>query len=344
MRKVFVFDPTVKDKQSKVRGLGRYLKVLKESFKDEFVFTDKLLNIPQESVLINPFLDFLKQPILTRKVAQKQIGVIHDLIRLKYPKHFPAGIKGKINIFLNKQTLKNYNLIVTDSNQSKKDIVQILGLKPEKIKVVYPALSKIFLVKNKEAFLSPKLQKADYCLYVGDVSWNKNILNLAKAIKKTKIKAVFVGQVFEKIAKGFGEKELKHQELSEFRSFIKEVKGNNQFVFTGFVSDQELINLYQQAKVNLLISRDEGFGYSYLEAGSQKTPSILSNIFVFKEIADKGAIFVDQDNPESIAQGIEKAFFDKKLRQKLGNEAKKRSVLFSQKKFKQNFLELLKVK
>ena len=117
MNKVFVYDPTLKDKQSSVRGIGRYLQILKENFADEFEFVSNLSSriYNPRSIFVNPFFNFLQPPLTFRRIARKQIAVIHDLIPLKYPAHFPAGIKGSIYILSNKLALKNYDLIITDS-------------------------------------------------------------------------------------------------------------------------------------------------------------------------------------------------------------------------------------
>ena len=39
---VTVFDPTVQDDKSKFRGIGRYLQILRENFKDEFKFISNI--------------------------------------------------------------------------------------------------------------------------------------------------------------------------------------------------------------------------------------------------------------------------------------------------------------
>jgi hypothetical protein len=179
-QKVFVYDPTLKDKQSSVRGIGRYLQILKENFPDfNFINFMDFMNF-KNSVFINPFFNFLQPPVRTnnywslhKRIAHKQIAVIHDLIPLKYPDHFPAGIKGSIYILLNKLALKNYDLIITDSEASKVDIVNILHIREDKIKVIYPCTSIFLKLKiEKSKILSRKIK---IMLYVGDATWNKNL-------------------------------------------------------------------------------------------------------------------------------------------------------------------------
>src|SRR3989339_399387 len=317
MKKVFVYDPTTSDKQSAVRGIGRYLQILKESF-PEWIFTSSLTPSPYSLVpiFINPFFNFLQPPLTLRRLAQKQIAVIHDLIPLKYPSHFPAGIKGSIYILLNKLALKNYDLIIADSEASKRDIINILKIKSEKLRVVYPCLPKVFSIKYPVSSMkNSKYEILDtrYCLYVGDATWNKNLVNLARAIKIANVTCVFVGSVFEKVSsikypvfsmknkntkyKILDTKYLSHPWQKELKEFFELTKDDKRFIFAGFVPDSELINLYKQASLNILPSRDEGFGFSFLEASQFSCPSVLSDIPVLREISAENGLFSNPNNP-----------------------------------------------
>ncbi|GIW64512.1 MAG: hypothetical protein KatS3mg092_0445 [Patescibacteria group bacterium] len=353
MTNILVYDPTASDSQSTVRGVGRYLQILKENFPN-WKFSNTF-HVPSSTfhVFINPFFNFLRTPLTMKKIAKKQIAVIHDLIPLKYPDKFPAGIRGNINIFLNKIALKNYDLIITDSYASKKDIVEILKISENKVKVIYPCLPKIFKIKNQKSKVNPptggqnenlKLKIENFILYVGDATWNKNLVNLAKAIKIANVTCVFVGKVFNIRSKFHVTRSTKFNPWQkELREFLKEVVDDKRFIFLGYVNDDQLIKLYQQAKVNILISRDEGFGFSYLEASSQSCPSIISDIPVLKEVSDnQGVIIANPNDPNDIADKIIEIYFDKNLKAKLSNQAFNRSQFFSAYIFKKVFFDIIK--
>ncbi|MBI4973629.1 glycosyltransferase [Candidatus Roizmanbacteria bacterium] len=401
---VTVFDPTLQDDKSKVRGIGRYLQILRENFKDEFTFTDQLSTINYElpTVFVNPFFNLLQPPLTMFRVAKKQVAVIHDLIPLKYLTHFPVGLKGKLNIFLNKLALRNYDEVITDSEVSKKDIVDILGIDENKIKIIYPCLPKIFVdhpefISESPLSVIPTDSDAtsekwrdpstplgmtnknigsfsNFCIYVGDATWNKNLVNVARAIKLADVPCIFVGKVFEilkqvqddKLAIGganagiptrahppiqrgalVGKHErqnllqtnnLWQKELNEFLSLAKDDK---RFIFPGFISDNELIQLYEQACLNILLSRDEGFGFSYVEAASLGCPSLLSDRPIFHEIAGANAEFVDPENPTMVAEVIKKYINNPAGRKQLGSKAQEQSKLYSQKQFKDAILKAI---
>lgn len=391
MNKVLVYDTTAYDSLSKVRGIGRYLQILRENFPG-WTFTNYIENYKlkiENSVFINPFFNFLSSPLIIRRKFPKQIAVIHDLIPLKHPEHFPIGLKGNAAVFLNKMAISNYDIVITDSVQSKNDIVTILHIPENKIKVVYPCLPKIYnsesIIQNsKKHILNSKFNSefltlnSKFLLYVGDATWNKNLVNLAKAIKMQELPCVFVGKVFSnvnglrgsrinelenKVSKvdnffrvgntdqrsgrtPTGVKKLSTSDLQnpwnkEFNEFVQLAKDDKRFVFSGYISDEELIHLYQKALCNILVSRDEGFGFSYLEASSQQCPSILSNIPVLREISDNNALFINPEDSISIVKAIASLKSDNTLRSNLIKQSHERSSFFSSRQFKNAFLSLL---
>lgn len=336
MSSLYIYDPTATDELSKVRGIGRYMQILHENSNDA-TFINDLKNIPYESVFLNPFFNVLAPPVVTSRIAKKQIAVIHDLIPLKYPHHFPIGIRGKINVFRNKLSLKNYDAIITDSEASKKDIISILKIDEKKIHVMYPIVGEIFRDTNKqnhkitEVISRSETINSQYCIYVGDATWNKNLVNLAKAIQIAQVHCVFVGKVFSKPPTNDPwQKELLH--------FYMQTKNDPRYVFTGFIPDDVLVDLYKNAFCNILISRDEGFGFSYLEAASLSVPSVLSDIPVLHETAADSAVFANAEDPNDIAEKLKQMNSDVALRKKFAGAAFHRSKEFSSEKFRQNFL------
>ncbi len=342
-QKVFVFDPTASDQLSQVRGVGRYLQILKENCSD-WIFTDDLKQISSESIFINPFFNFGNTPLLTTKIAHQQIAIIHDLIPLKYPGHFPLGLKGKLNVYLNKLALKNYDLVITDSQTSKTDIVKMLKIDTNKVKVIYPCLPGAFTgnkkletrnkqaPNNKDSMLNTK-----YCIYVGDATWNKNLVNIAIAVKSANVNCVFVGRVFL----GQYDRTRTNPWLNELNQLLDLAKGDPRFVFPGFVSDQELVQLYKNARCNVLVSRDEGFGFSYLEASNYSIPSVLADVSILRETAQDTALFANPNDSQDIANKITQLFTNEELNKTLGQEAKERTRFFSAINFRQQFDDAL---
>lgn len=335
MSDIYIFDPTLQDALSKVRGVGRYVQLLREHLGTEAEFVGSLKKVPYNATLFNPFLDILKKPFSFKRITHKQVSVIHDLIRLKYPEHFPIGVKAKFFFILNNILLSQQDIIITDSEHSKKDIIDILQVPAEKVKVLYPILSPVFTDKDYPASQPQIRLPHKYCIYVADVTWNKNIVNLAKAIKIADMPCVFVGKAFE------NRTIVNHPERKEFNIFVKESENDARCIFPGYLTDGELLWLYRNASCNVLVSRDEGFGFSFLEAASQSLPSVLSNSPIFHETAQDSALFAEPEDPTDIAEKIKLMCNDSPLRKELGKKSFQRSLFFSSKTFRNTLLEIL---
>jgi len=329
---VYIYDPTISDLQSKVRGVGRYLQILKENCPSDWIFTQNLKGIPFHAILIQPFYTFYQLPLITKRITDRQIAVIHDVIPLKYPEHYPIGMRAFFYSLLERHYLRLFDSIITDSEVSKQDIISYLKVKEGKISILYPTLAQ-FLWKTTIRQTNP----SDYCLYVGDGTWNKNLISIERAIKRANITCMFVGKIFADT----NPEHYTHPWQEELQTFFRETKNDNRFIFVGYVSDKELLNLYVQAKLNILLSRDEGFGFSYIEAASQGCPSLLSDKPIFHEIAGKNAEFVDCDSPDKIAHTITSLIDNKERLKVLSSGALQQSKKYNVDSFKKRLLEVV---
>ncbi len=377
----YVLDPTANDPQSAVRGVGRYMQTLRDNFQqvqrkqfdtatglqnEIFTFTNDYKSVPPDSVLINPFYHIFQKPLRYSRLARKQITVIHDLIPIKYKKNFPVGFKGAFFKFVNHWLLRYSDLIVTDSEASKKDIIFYLKIPEHRIRIIYPTVPNIFLphfdtheesVEHHHPFhpegdhdvaefseLPDKQATAehiigpvrDYIIYVGDASWNKNLPLLAQAIQKVNIPLVCVGNIFAN--RDTILKSKPHPWQLSLYSFLRMTHNNPLFIFPGYVADIDLLLLYKHARMAILPSIDEGFGLPYIEAGYMSTPSVLADIPVFREIAGNAAIFADPHDPAVIAQKISELYFDNVKQEKISVQAFDRAQQFDPTRFTQSWI------
>jgi glycosyltransferase involved in cell wall biosynthesis len=155
------------------------------------------------------------------------------------------------------------------------------------------------------------------------------------------IPCVFVGSLFdwEKI-KTLPQKP--HPWQRSYFEFLKLADGDNRFIFAGFVSDAELKTLYKYAKANILLSFDEGFGYSFIESSYMSTPSVLSDIPIFHEIAKDSALFANPQDPKDVAEKINTLIYDKYKREKLSIKAFERVQRFNPINFNSQIALLVK--
>lgn len=330
--KVVVYDPRAADAASAVRGIGRYLQLLHESLPQSTRFVNDIQDALDADIFINPFFNVIQYPLFTKRIAKKQIAIIHDLIPLKYPRDFPLGMRGRFAVFRNKQSLGMYDMIVTDSDASKNDIMKILGVPENIIHVIYPSLpGNVEKAKPKK----PSLKLPDsYVVYVGDATANKNLLVTAAAIKHAAVTAVFVG-------KTFGQPVVDHPWTAHLKKFKQITENDDRFIFPGFVTDEELKYIYKNAAANILLSTDEGFGFSYVEAAACKTPSLLADRPIFHETAADTALFTKPTDAEEAAGLIKLLVTEKKMRDELGEKAYKRSKIYSEDQFTKDWKVIL---
>lgn len=338
MKPICIIDPTISDPLSSGRGGGRVVQLLKDYCSEEISFIDNPSKVPSQSTLVMPFWFPFHPPQLIKTQAKKKILVIFDVIPLKYQNYFPIGIKGHLFKKINSLQARSYDHIITISETSKKDIIKYLGIPKEKISVVYLTIGKNFL-KPTQIQNDFNVKPHEYCLYVGDVNWNKNLPNLARAVKLGDCPCVFVGRPFSKQSRKIALSNTNlNPWLSSFREFLEIAEGDKRFIFPEQVSDNDLTWFYKNALCNILVSYDEGFGLSYIEAGHFKTPSILSDKPIFHEIAGDSALFVNPDKPQEIASAMITLNDDKKSRENLSSKTHNRSLFFSSKSFASSFL------
>jgi glycosyltransferase involved in cell wall biosynthesis len=94
-------------------------------------------------------------------------------------------------------------------------------------------------------------------------------------------------------------------------------------IFTGSVSDDEMVGLLQRAELAVMPSTEEGFGLPVLEAAACGTPAICSNVSALPEVLDEPAACFDPFDPGSIAAAIERALVDAAHRRELAEAGRR---------------------
>ena len=326
----------------KVRGVGAYINMLVAHLqefdeKNKYIFIEDK-NFPPDTDLIHyPYFDpfFITLP---NKFQTKTIVTVHDLTPLVFSSHFPPGIRGKVKWLVQKSRLKKADLIITDSNCSKRDIGKIVRIPENKIQTVYLAADEQFKkleIGNLKLEIQRKFSLPEnFLLYVGDATWNKNLPNLVSAVKKTKHKLVLVGKVWSNSVA-----EISNNPWNDdLRKALKIIGGDDQFIRLGFVPDEDLVKLYNIATALIMPSIYEGFGLPVLEAMSCGGPVITTRGGSIPEVAGDAALFVDPESEKSIIGGIERIFSEPKLHDELSNKGLSQAKKFSIEKMMKNLV------
>jgi glycosyltransferase involved in cell wall biosynthesis len=348
----------------KIRGIGFYVKRLMESLRKlglkELVIKElendedvkrqdyDLLHIPY----FNPYFLTIPWPW---EISKPLVVTIHDLIPVKYPNHYPPGMKAKIRWQIQKILLRQTKLVITDSFSSKYDINNLTGYPLDRIYVVYLAAGENFKelkdgnwkIEIRDKYNLPH----KFCLYVGDVNWNKNIPGLVEACQKIHLPLVIVGK--QAVNKNYDKNHPENKDLvwlqkknSKFQCSqpLTESVVKNKFCLelTGFVSDDDLIALYNLATVYCQPSFDEGFGLPVLEAMACGCPVVCSNQGSLPEIAGEAAIFV-KPTVNKLAKAIKNVTNSEKLQAELSQKGLVRIQHFSWNKTARETVKIYKM-
>lgn len=305
------------------RGVGVYALNLYKAFKDfeneyEYVLrkADSKNRTGRPDLIHYPYFDlfFLTLPLRGGSAA---VITVHDLTPLKFPEHFPAGLRGKIKWQIQKSLLKKADAIIADSQNTKKDIIEVVGYPGERIFPVYLGVGREFKkLKKEERKLAVKRKYKlpdNFLLYVGDLNWNKNLNGLVRPFKKIKsrhqsLKMVLIGSVF-------ADDNLK--ELQALKKLIKKAKLEKEVIFLGFIPNGDLVAVYNLAVLYVQPSFYEGFGLPVLEAMSCGCPVVCSNQASLPEVGGRAVEYFDPYEKHDLERKLIKLIKDRKRRTQL---------------------------
>lgn len=323
--------------QHRVRGTGFYIENLKRALikyypKNKYTFFTQGEKLPKSAsrridLVHYPYFEpfFLSLPIFNK---YKTVVTVHDLTPLVFPKEFSSGLKGILKWKIQKRSLKKVDAIITDSMCSENDITKHVGISSSKIHVVYLAASEVFKKVDNISILDSIRKKyklpEKYVLYVGDVTWNKNLPRLIKAIQKIKAPLVMVGKAM--LEKEFDKTNPWNQDLVKVQKLVEIDK---KIIRLGFIPQDDLVALYNAATVFAMPSIYEGFGLPILEAMSCGCPVVTSKEGSIRELAGDAAYFVDAYDIDSISNGIKEVFSDATTQDNLSQKGLRRAKRFS---------------
>lgn len=312
----------------KERGIGYYTKSLLWALKNDHSlkvseFT-RLDEIKDADIIHYPWFDLFFHTLPLKKPFPTVI-TIHDVIPLIFPEHYPVGIKGKINFFLQKIALKNCRFIITDSQTSKKDIIKHLKVTADKVKVIPLAVDSKFKVLNDANLIRTKRKyhlPDRLLLYVGDANWVKNLPFLIKGFNEIvknpnfgDVALVLVGGVFLKNVDNIVHPEI--EPLRQITRLIREFKIENKVIRPGHLENEELVSFYNLATLYIQPSLYEGFGLPILQAFACGTPVVASNQGSLPEVGGKAAVYFDPKNLNQFISIAEEILQSKSLQDKL---------------------------
>ena len=310
--------------QQKNTGIHNYTKSLYTSLQkidvaNEYVFLQtqtnkilgptKIINLPNnpvgellfDNLLINKLLSDEKPQILhapcyvlpiIKLPKIKYVVTIHDLSFKVYPEFMETKLRYYYDLAVG-HSAKIADVILADSENTKNDIMKYFKVSESKIYILYPSLESEYISQNK--YFTNGIN-FPYILTTTTHSRRKNIFNTIRAFGSSKhsneTKLIICGLITNK-----------HNE--ELKKLISSLGLNNKVVIKGYVTTQQLLELYDNAELYIYSSFYEGFGLPVIESMSRGCLVISSNTSSLPEINTNKVFTFDPTNVSEITERID---------------------------------------
>ncbi len=252
---------------------------------------------------------FLSHGDATARARVPYIVTVLDLIPLKFP-HLYAAAKASWRFHLARKleldAIRSARGIIAISEATKRDVVELLGVAPERIAVTPLATSAHFQPRAADWRLAGRAVRERFALptelplllYVGGIDPRKNTKFLVELLARLRAAAksppvlAMVGNY------------TRDDQFPALQRQIRELGVEEGVRLLGYVSDDDLIELYHAADAAVFPSLYEGFGFPVLEALACGVPVVAGNNSSIPEVASGAGILVEDNDIEGWSRAI----------------------------------------
>ncbi len=251
-------------------------------------------------------IDILHSPANVAPLFYKGRSIIHihDLCFVVNPQWYSFAFRTVYNLII-PMLARRATKVITNSNNSKNDLLQYFNLPAERVSLVYWAVDDTFSLPATSVETVTSIREDDFILYVGSLEPRKNINVLIESYEKLrhdypaiKTKLILIG----------GESPLFASVQLKARQYRDDV------IFKGFVTDAELGEYYRRASLVAYPSLYEGFGLPPLEAMASGAPVVTSSTSSIPEVVGHAAILVNPRDRDQLTRAMHRVLTDVRLR------------------------------
>lgn len=263
---------------------------------------------------------FIPPPLKGKKVI-----TVHDLAHRLHPEFFTEEMNRHLLRHLERAT-HEADHIITISENTKKDLIDVMGIDQGKISVIYVGASDIYRpVEDPERLNQVRAKYGtgdEFIGFFGTIEPRKNIIGLVEAFTLLKKRRPDLGHRLL-IA---GQKGWKYEET--FKA-IAESGLEDKITVTGYIQEDDLPLLMNAANLVVYPSFYEGFGMPPLEAMACGRPVVTSNTSSLPEAVGDAALTVDPSDIEGLSKAMEQVLTDKELGIEMGRKGIERAKRFT---------------
>jgi glycosyltransferase involved in cell wall biosynthesis len=262
------------------------------------------------------------------------IYTLHDLVPLRLP--YTTTDHKRAYYRLCMHIAKQADHIITVSEASRRDIIEILNVPENRVTNIYQSVDVSSFLENIDDEMVNTYVKGliginfkEYFLFFGAIEPKKNVSRLIEAYlsSSTTTPLVIVS------APGWG-----GESDTKLLKSLKSLDNQSKIIWLQYLPRDMLMMLIAGARATLFPSLYEGFGLPVAESMALGTPVITSNVSSLPEVAGNAAILVDPYDTSAIAGAIRQIDADSDLRAELSRKGTEQAAIYSPSAYK----ELLK--
>lgn len=262
------------------------------------------LQVPLPADWLTGPIDLFHSPdfVLPPVGAARSILTVHDLAFLLYPECADARLRAYLEKTV-PRSVQRADYVVADSENTRNDVICLLGVPPERVTVVPGGVDPAFKPVTDPARLAAFRQSigldddTPYILFIGVIEPRKNLMGLIEAFDILKSRRPLPHKLVVAGRRGWlSDATMERAERSLYR---------NEIIFPGFIPEGEIATLYSAAESFAFPSHYEGFGLPVLEAMACGTPVVASRASSLPEIVGDAGMQVDPDDAERLASALE---------------------------------------
>jgi len=271
------------------------------------------------------------------------VVTIHDMANLFFDEEH-GDFRMQLRRYRFRRGLTRANRVIAVSDATRRDVENLMGVSPDRIRRVYNAPDPGF--QDAAAACNPAERQRimeryqinyPYLLYAGNIRRHKNVPRLVEAfaVVREDLASHPVYQHLRLVI--IGDTISQHPAV---RQTVIKSRVEHAVRFLGFVPFETLRCFYESASAFVFPSRYEGFGLPPLEAMACGAPVVASNVSSLPEVVGDAAILVNPENVFDIARGIREALLDSQLRGDLIRRGRAQASRFSWERTARQVLEI----
>lgn len=268
---------------------------------------------------------YFAPPLLPRTPT---VVTIHDVIPMRLPAYQPdARVKAYMSLV--SRASHRATMIITVSQHAKRDIVEVLKLPEERIRVIYEAAGDEYKPVTDPQILAAARKRyglnEQYVFYLGGLDQRKNVSQLVRAFAE--VYRQLGDPRLQLLVAGNPDKQ-KGPLFPDPRPVAADLGMTGQIIYR-FIEEEDKPAIYSGASLFVFPSLYEGFGLDPLEAMSCGTAVVCSNRSSLPEVVGDAAITVDPEDLRALIDAMRRVLSDRDLRADLQVRSLQRAAQFS---------------